>query len=113
MLKFRLLLFLVITTIGIHLNSFAQGTGNNPYSRIGLGDFQYLNGNVRNLGMGNTGVGYKGHYFINTLNPALLPNLKNKYIDFDKMDKQYLEEMNDLKHKLDRIEHLLIENKWR
>lgn len=37
--------------------------------------------------------------------------LKNKYIDFDKMDKQYLEEMNDLKHKLDRIEHLLIENK--
>jgi hypothetical protein len=27
------------------------------------------------------------------------------------MDKQYLEEMNDLKHKLDRIEHLLIENK--
>ncbi|MDO7850879.1 hypothetical protein [Hymenobacter convexus] len=50
----------------------AQGLGNSPYSRIGLGDFNANTGGVRQMGMGGVGLAAPNSVNINELNPALL-----------------------------------------
>lgn len=50
----------------------AQNIGNAPYSRYGIGEYNYNTGNIRNAGMANTGVGAANVFQINTANPALL-----------------------------------------
>jgi len=50
----------------------AQNIGNAPYSRFGIGEYNYNLGNIRNAGMANTGVGAASSFQINTANPALL-----------------------------------------
>jgi len=72
--SFRVFIFCVILSFPIQLLS--QGTGNSPFSQFGIGDITG-SGNIRNIGMGNAGVSSRHHYFVNILNPALLPNLRN------------------------------------
>ena len=69
--KFSSLLcgILVLTSLQV---SYAQNTGNSPYSRLGIGELNSNTGNVRNFGMGNLGVSTPNSYFINVQNPALL-----------------------------------------
>ncbi|MEJ8757581.1 hypothetical protein WG947_11260 [Pontibacter sp. H259] len=50
----------------------AQNIGNAPYSRFGIGEYNYNTGNIRNAGMANTGVGAASSFQINTANPSLL-----------------------------------------
>ena len=50
----------------------AQGLGNSPYSRIGLGDYTANTGGVRQMGMGGVGVAAPNAVNVNELNPALL-----------------------------------------
>ena len=50
----------------------AQGLGNSPYSRIGLGEFNANTGGVRQMGMGGTGLAAPNAINVNELNPALL-----------------------------------------
>ena len=50
----------------------AQGLGNSPYSRIGLGEFNGNTGGVRQMGMGGTGLAAPNSVNVNDLNPALL-----------------------------------------
>lgn len=50
----------------------AQGLGNSPYSRIGLGEFSANTGGVRQMGMGGTGLAAPNSVNVNELNPALL-----------------------------------------
>ena len=50
----------------------AQGLGNSPYSRIGLGEFNANTGGVRQMGMGGTGLAAPNAVNVNELNPALL-----------------------------------------
>ncbi|WP_426058347.1 hypothetical protein [Hymenobacter sp. B1770] len=50
----------------------AQGLGNSPYSRIGLGEFNANTGGVRQMGMGGVGLAAPNSVNINELNPALL-----------------------------------------
>lgn len=50
----------------------AQNIGNAPYSRFGLGEYNYNTGNIRNAGMANTGIGAANSFQINTANPSLL-----------------------------------------
>jgi hypothetical protein len=50
----------------------AQGLGNSPYSRVGLGEFNANTGGVRQMGMGGTGLGAPNSVNVNELNPALL-----------------------------------------
>ena len=50
----------------------AQGLGNSPYSRLGIGDNVGNLGGVRQLGMGGTGQAAPNTGNINELNPALL-----------------------------------------
>lgn len=50
----------------------AQNIGNAPYSRYGLGEYNYNTGNIRNAGMANTGISAANSFQINTANPALL-----------------------------------------
>lgn len=50
----------------------AQNIGNAPYSRYGLGEYNYNTGNIRNAGMANTGIAAANSYQINTANPSLL-----------------------------------------
>ena len=50
----------------------AQGLGNSPYSRIGLGEFNANTGGVRQMGMGGTGLAAPNSINVNELNPALL-----------------------------------------
>ncbi|MDB5233427.1 MAG: hypothetical protein JWR44_420 [Hymenobacter sp.] len=50
----------------------AQGLGNSPYSRIGLGDFNANTGGVRQMGMGGVGLAAPNSVNVNELNPALL-----------------------------------------
>lgn len=77
--NFSLLFFagLLSITFGV----FGQGTGNNPYSAIGIGDLENNYGSVRNIGMGSTGISARNHQFINFLNPALLGNNKGIRLD--------------------------------
>ena len=50
----------------------AQGLGNSPYSRIGLGEFNANTGGVRQMGMGGTGLAAPNAVNVNELNPAML-----------------------------------------
>ncbi|MBF9235934.1 hypothetical protein I2I05_00860 [Hymenobacter sp. BT683] len=50
----------------------AQGLGNSPYSRIGLGEFNANTGGVRQMGMGGVGLAAPNPTNVNELNPALL-----------------------------------------
>ena len=50
----------------------AQGLGNSPYSRIGLGEFNANTGGVRQMGMGGVGLAAPNAVNVNELNPALL-----------------------------------------
>lgn len=50
----------------------AQGLGNSPYSRIGLGEFNPNTGGVRQMGMGGVGLAAPNAVNVNELNPALL-----------------------------------------
>ena len=50
----------------------AQGLGNAPYSRIGLGEYNPNVGGVRQMGMGGTGLAAPNTVNVNELNPALL-----------------------------------------
>ena len=50
----------------------AQGLGNSPYSRIGLGEYSANTGGVRQMGMGGTGLAAPNSINVNELNPALL-----------------------------------------
>jgi long-subunit fatty acid transport protein len=50
----------------------AQGLGNSPYSRIGLGEFNANTGGVRQMGMGGAGLAAPNAVNVNELNPALL-----------------------------------------
>ena len=53
-------------------NAQAQGLGNSPYSRIGLGEFNANTGGVRQMGMGGTGLAAPNSINVNELTPALL-----------------------------------------
>ncbi len=72
--SFKVLIFCLLLSSPLLLSG--QGTGNSPFSQFGIGDLTNNNGSVRNIGMGSAGVSARNHYFINLLNPALLPNLK-------------------------------------
>ncbi|MFD2513951.1 hypothetical protein ACFSRY_08750 [Pontibacter locisalis] len=50
----------------------AQKIANTPYSRYGLGEYNYNLGNVRNAGMAGVGISAGNSYQANTANPALL-----------------------------------------
>jgi long-subunit fatty acid transport protein len=50
----------------------AQGLGNSPYSRKGLGDFNANTGGVRQMGMGGVGLAAPNSVNVNELNPAML-----------------------------------------
>ncbi|WP_156176064.1 hypothetical protein [Hymenobacter terrenus] len=50
----------------------AQGLGNSPYSRKGLGEFNPNTGGVRQMGMGGVGLAAPNAVNVNELNPALL-----------------------------------------
>ena len=50
----------------------AQGLGNSPYSRIGLGEYNANTGGVRQMGMGGVGLAAPNAVNVNELNPALL-----------------------------------------
>ena len=50
----------------------AQGLGNAPYSRIGVGEYNPNVGGVRQMGMGGTGLAAPNTVNVNELNPALL-----------------------------------------
>ena len=50
----------------------AQGLGNSPYSRIGLGEFNANTGGVRQMGMGGVGLAAPNGVNVNELNPAML-----------------------------------------
>lgn len=50
----------------------AQGLGNSPYSRIGLGEYNANTGGVRQMGMGGVGLAAPNSVNVNELNPALL-----------------------------------------
>jgi len=50
----------------------AQGLGNSPYSRIGLGEYNANTGGVRQMGMGGVGLAAPNAINVNELNPALL-----------------------------------------
>ena len=66
---------LLLAAIGVGLSgpaAWAQGLGNSPYSRIGLGDYNANLGGVRNMGMGGVGLAAPNATNVNELNPALL-----------------------------------------
>jgi|SRR6476661_595677 len=50
----------------------AQGLGNSPYSRLGLGEFNANTGGVRQMGMGGVGIAAPNSVNVNELNPAML-----------------------------------------
>ena len=50
----------------------AQGVGNSPYSRIGLGEYNPNLGGIRQLSMGGVGLAAPNAVNVNELNPALL-----------------------------------------
>jgi hypothetical protein len=60
--------------------------GNSYYSGYGLGDV-VSPGNVRNLGMGGTGVSHGHLDFINTMNPALLH--ADRYMNLDSATRRF------------------------
>lgn len=58
----------------------AQGTGNSPYSAIGLGEL-VSNGFANHQGMGGTGASFANVIYYNHINPALL--VKKQSVAFD------------------------------
>jgi hypothetical protein len=74
-------LALLAISFFISILSFAQGLGNSPYSRVGLGDIMNQRGTIRNMGMGYAGSSLTSKEYINFLNPAGLANFKGKYSD--------------------------------
>ena len=50
----------------------AQGLGNSPYSRLGLGDASMNLGGVRQMAMGGVGLAAPNSLNVNELNPALI-----------------------------------------
>ena len=68
----RLGLVLVGVAMGVAGSAQAQGLGNSPYSRIGLGEYSANTGGVRQMGMGGTGLASPNGTNVNELNPALL-----------------------------------------
>lgn len=70
--NFRIVILCLFLSLPVVL--MGQGTGNSPFSQFGIGDLGNNNGNVRNMGMGTSGVSAAHPYFINLANPALLPN---------------------------------------
>ncbi|MGI4887227.1 MAG: hypothetical protein ACRYFR_19905 [Janthinobacterium lividum] len=50
----------------------AQGLGNSPYSRLGIGEYYPNTGGVRQAGMGGVGLAAPNAINVNELNPALL-----------------------------------------
>jgi hypothetical protein len=62
-------------------NIFAQGLGNSPYSRLGIGDMNFNKGTVRNVGMGSAGFASQNVNYINLYNPAALANFKGRRMD--------------------------------
>jgi hypothetical protein len=50
----------------------AQGLGNSPYSRLGIGEFNANTGGVRQMGMGGLGLAAPNATYVNEINPALL-----------------------------------------
>src|SRR5688500_9568542 len=77
---FRFLTFLSFTLVSG--TAAAQGLGNSPYSRIGLGDIIGNTGSIRNLGMGGTGVSTANGFQLNSINPALLYYNNFTVLDF-------------------------------
>ena len=65
-------LMLVGAAILVAGGAQAQGLGNSPYSRVGLGDFNANTGGVRQMGMGGVGLAAPNSVNVNELNPALL-----------------------------------------
>lgn len=74
-LFFSFITFLSFTSL------FAQGLGNAPYSRMGVGDYKLQQGSVRNIGMGGAGLASRVIGYINWVNPASLSNFKGKRED--------------------------------
>ncbi len=68
-LRWSLVLAGVVFTVS---GAQAQGLGNSPYSRIGLGEFNANTGGVRQMGMGGVGLAAPNSTNVNELNPALL-----------------------------------------
>lgn len=54
----------------------AQGLGNAPYTRLGVGDYKLHQGSIRNIGMGGAGIAARSAHYINWINPASLCNFK-------------------------------------
>ena len=68
----RLRVGLVLAGALVASGAQAQGLGNSPYSRIGLGEFNANTGGVRQMGMGGVGLAAPNAVNVNELNPALL-----------------------------------------
>jgi long-subunit fatty acid transport protein len=66
------LLGLVLGGVLMTAGAQAQGLGNSPYSRIGLGEYNANTGGVRQMGMGGVGLAAPNSVNVNELNPALL-----------------------------------------
>lgn len=69
-------LVLLSISFFIAIASNAQGLGNSPYSRVGIGDLMSYRGNIRNMGMGYAGSSLMSKDYMNVLNPAGLANFK-------------------------------------
>lgn len=65
----------------IAVTSNAQGLGNSPYSRVGIGDLMNYRGTIRNMGMGYAGSSLMSKDYMNLLNPAGLANFRNPKTD--------------------------------
>ena len=72
---------LLSTSFFIAIASNAQGLGNSPYSRVGIGDVMAYKGNIRNMGMGYAGSSLSSKDYMNVLNPAGLANFKHQNND--------------------------------
>lgn len=74
MLKNKDIKCLVLASVAVALSTgaLAQGLGNSPYSRIGLGEYNANTGGVRQMGMGGVGLAAPNAANVNELNPALL-----------------------------------------
>ncbi|GAB3574746.1 membrane protein [Hymenobacter daeguensis] len=63
---------LVLSGVLMAAGAQAQGLGNSPYSRIGLGEYNANTGGVRQMGMGGVGLAAPNAVNVNELNPAML-----------------------------------------
>lgn len=66
-------MLLLVAAVGLNGSvACAQGLGNSPYSRVGLGEYNANLGGVRQMGMGGVGLAAPNATNVNELNPALL-----------------------------------------